>query len=284
MAEKAKYSARTLTQNEKKIIDQVFLKYVLTFYAILKKYPDPREYAKKVLLKKFRSGKNFAALYTIAIAQNEGSEHLFSPGKINKKLAKDLAETISMDDIEKDYIHPRNMSEVLNRLNNEGIFVHLEGKKEIGKQKNKRVRPGKKVFSTKDFDDHGGKPSAYKITEEFRKQRKVMENAEAIGLFHKKLIESNLAFKLAKYKISVVLHAMRMDETLLFKTVKLGETFFHHDQSKVENGSAQMAFSTWLQSLDEPRLERLAVQQANSLISNHGYNECLMSLCGLFKL
>jgi len=113
VVEKPKYPAQNLTEEDRKIIDQVFLKYAVKFYALLTEYPDPREYAEKIFIKKILSDKNLAALHTLAIAKNERSDRLFKPGEINKELAKDIAEITSEDDSQKGYLNPRDLSEVL---------------------------------------------------------------------------------------------------------------------------------------------------------------------------
>jgi hypothetical protein len=56
----------------------------------MQKYPKPREYAEKVILKKLKSNETIAALLAITSAINSPSDHIFTPGQINKKIASDI--------------------------------------------------------------------------------------------------------------------------------------------------------------------------------------------------
>jgi hypothetical protein len=281
-----KYHTQTLTEEDKKIIDQVFIKYAVKFYALSEKYPDPREYAEKIFLKKIQSDKVLGALHTLAIVKNETSDRLFKPGKINKELAKELAEITLEEDSQRGYLDPRDLSEVLKKLEEGGIFIHVEGKDEMRRNYRQIRHPRKKSSASDEINnDRGGKPSAYMITPEFEKLKSVMEKPEAIDLLHNKLIDSNLAFKIEKYKTLIILHAIKMDETVLHKLVKFGASFV---KDGIKIGEKELSdFKTiheQLQPLDDNQLEQVAMKGAELFMKEIDYHKFLIVMCGLFKL
>ena len=277
MVEKAKYPAQNLTEEDKKIIDQVVFKFAVYFYSLTRKYLNPKEYAEKVVLKSLQSNKGIAALHAIAIARNETPDHVFKPGEINEKLTKGLAD-FTIEDAPNKYLHPRDMREVLKGLENEGIFLNITGKKEIRDAQHGRPHPGKKPPSDEVHNDRGGKPSAYKVTEEFVKLKKTMEKPEAIDLVRKKLIESGLSYKLHEFNILAFLHAAKMDQTVLPKIVKWGKAFTQDDLREAENESFEE-----LQLLDDNQLKQFAAKGAEALIEDSDYHK-FFSMAGLFKL
>jgi hypothetical protein len=141
------------------------------------------------------------------------------------------------------------------------------------------------LFRSYVYNDRGGKRSAYIITPEFEKLKSVMEKSEAIDLLHNKLIESNLAFKIEKYKTLIFLHSIKMDETVLRKLVKFGASFTK-DGTKI--GEKELSdfktFSEQLRLLDDKQLEQAATIGAELLIKDVDYYKFFVTMCGLFKL
>jgi hypothetical protein len=112
-----------------------------------------------------------------------------------------------------------------------------------------------------------------------------MEKSEAIDLLHNKLIESNLAFKIEKYKTLIILHAIKMDETILHKLVKFGASFTK-DGTKIgekEHSDFKTIFEQ-LQLVDDSQLEQVAAKGAELLINETDYCKFFVTMCGLFEL
>lgn len=295
MGKSPKYPAQKLTDEDKDILDQVAMKYAVKFYALTQKYPNPKKYAEEVILKMMQSNQKIAAIYTIAYAKNYPSDHLFRPGQINKKLADDIRRTISKDymtykweDNEgrfKRFLHPRDLNEtVLKKLENMSIFIHFEGKEEIKHQEHHKTRrPGKKGSLDEVGDnDHGGKRSAYKVTEEVKKLKKAMEKPGAIDFIYEKLIKSGLAHKLAKFKMSACLHAAKIDETVLHKVMRIGALFMQ-DNLRGEDTSKFKLIHQALQLSDDNQIEQHADNIAKSLIEDRDYY-ALLSIAGFLKV
>jgi hypothetical protein len=294
MAKKTKYPAQKLTKKDKIILDQIVIKYAVTFYALIQKYPNAKRYAENVIVKKLRSNENIATLYTIGYIRNYPPDYVFRPGQINKTLANDIRRTIPQDymtldseeneDNSKRLLHPRDLRErVLKPLENHGIFIHLEGKAEIRSQERKRHRPGKKSSSDEvRDDDHGGRPSAYKVTEEVEKLKKVMEKPRAIDFLYEKIIRSGLAHKLEKFKMLAFFHATKIDETAIHKMMGV-EASLIQGNLKEEDTADFTVLHKGFQLVDDNQLEQFADNIAKSLIEDRGYY-ALLSIAGLLKL
>jgi len=295
MAKNPKYPARKLTDEDKEILNQVVFKYAVELYALTEKYPDAKKYAEKVILKDMHSNTNIAAIYTIIYARNYPSDYIFRPGQINERLANDIRRTIPKDFMKfkskddeghfKRFLHPPDLRErVLKKLENMGIFIHLEGKEEIKRQEHRKThRPGKKGSSHEvRGDDHGGKQSAYKVTEEVKKLKKAMEKPGAIDFLYEKLIKTGLAHKLAKFKMSACLHAAKMDEKALHKMMGI-EAFLMQDDIRQEDTANFKLLHQRFQLFDDNQIEQYADNIAKSSIEDRGYY-ALLSIAGFLKL
>jgi hypothetical protein len=295
MAKNPKYPAQKLTNEDKEILNQAVFKYAVEFYALTEKYPDAKKYAEKAILKKMHSNTNIAAIYTIIYARNYPSDYVFRPGQINERLANDIRRTIPKDfmkfkskdneDHLKRFLHPPDLRErVLKKLENMGIFIHLEGKEEIRRQEHRKTRrPGKKGSSDEvRGDDHGGKQSAYKVTEEVKKLKNAMEKPGAIDFLYEKLIKTGLAHKLAKFKMLACLHAAKIDEAVLHKIMGIGASLMQ-DNIKQQDTTNFKLLHQRLQLFDDNQLEQHADNIAKSLIEDRGYY-ALLSISGLLKL
>ena len=50
----SKYPSQKLTNEDKQILDQIIIKYALNFFALTEKYPNPKQYAEQIILKRMR--------------------------------------------------------------------------------------------------------------------------------------------------------------------------------------------------------------------------------------
>jgi hypothetical protein len=294
MGKSPKYPAQKLTDEDKEILDQVVIKYAVKFYALTERYPNPKKYAEKVIIKKIQSDENIATLYTIGYARNYPSNHIFRPRELNETLANDIRRTIpefymklkseENEDHFNRFLHSRDLRGVTKKLENQGIFIHIEGKEEIKRQEHrKRHRPGKKSSSesVRD-DDHGGKQSAYKVTEEVKKLKKTIEKPGAIDFLYEKIIKSGLAQKLEKFKMLVCLHAIKMDETAGHKMVAVVASLVQGTVREEDTAKLKLLHQGF-QLVDDNQLEQWADNIAKSLIEDRGYYE-LLSIAGFLKL
>jgi hypothetical protein len=275
------------------MLEQIVNRYLVKFYTLTQKYPNPKNYA-KVIVKKLQSDTNIATLFTIIYAMHSRSDHIFKPGQINKKLANDIQNTIGQDYINlrleengqlKEFLHPRDLREkVFDKLENLGIFVRLEGKEEIRRQEYNKQRPGRKgTYDTEVFyDNHGGRPSAERLDEEVKSLKKTTKKPEALDFLYEKVVRSGLAYRLVKYKMLAILHAVKMDEKIVHKMMGVGASFMKNDIAREDIVSFNILYQG-LQLFDDNQIEQMADDISKSLIQDRGYYAILF-IGGLLKL
>lgn len=291
MAEKAKYHAQKLTQEDTDVLEQVFLKYVLKYYGLTQQYPNPKKYAEKVS-ETVRSEKDFAPLYTIIYLKNSPDDHLFKPSELKQRLENDIRQTythvtIEMEDYisrDKRLLSSRFLREnVLQKLEDDNIVIHMEGKKEIRSYQRHLSRRGGKPSGHASDNDRGGKPSAYKISDEVKKLKKVMSKPEALDFLFDKITSSGLAFKLAKFTFLVYLYAAKMNEKFLTSMMGVGASLFQQNLTKTDLADSRFMFQQ-LQKLDDNALEEIADKIAKEAVEDRGYYNTVLFMAGLLKL
>jgi hypothetical protein len=285
VAKKAKYPSQKLTEEDKQIIGQISLKYAAACFALIGKYPNPKDYAEKVLLRMIRSRKDVAVIHTLAIAKNSTANHLHKPREINKKLAgvmqtdfvSDFKNGMSEQEFSR-FFHPREMRKVLKEVEGMGVFDRLTGKKEMRDLERATRHAGKKP-SDGYKRDLGGKPSTYKVTQELEKLKNVMEKPGAIELVWENIARSGIAYELVKYQQLALWHAAKMDETLLSKLLGYGTFFFPDLKGRkipdFKNVHQRLAL------LDDSRLEQFADYCTKILIKRNDYQNFFIAIFGL---
>jgi hypothetical protein len=289
---KSKYPSQTLTNDDIQILDQIIIKYAVKFYALIQEYPNPKKYAERVIRSKMLSDTNIAFLYAITYVRNYPSDYIYKPGQLNETLANDIRNTITESyptlDLEhnnqfKGFLNPRDLRErVLKKLEKEDIFIHLEGKNKIRSQENKMHRPGRKSSSDEVHNGTGGKQSAYIITDEVEKLKKAIESPEAIDYLYEKIINSNLAFKFAKFNVLAFLHAAKLDEISTQKLLDIGAAMMQ-DNIKEKDDSIPV-FLQRLQFCDDRQLEQYVDEAAQFLTKERDYYALLSFMTGLLKI
>jgi hypothetical protein len=291
VTEKAKYHAQKLTEEDIDILDQVFLKYAVKYYALTQQYPNPKKYAEKIS-KTVKSEKDFAPLYTIAYLKNAPYDHLFKPSELNQRLANDMQQsyiniTTEMEDYlsqNKRLLRPRFLREnVLQKLEEDGILLRLEGKKELRSYQRLLQRPGKKPSNRPTYNARGGKPSAYKVSEEVEKLKKVMARPEALDYLCDKVIKSGLAYKLAKFNFLAFLHTAKMNKKFVECTMGLGASLFQEGFTKEDVNDFRYTFEQ-LNTKDDNQLAEIADSIAKAAASDPQYYNIILFMAGLLKL
>ncbi len=291
MTEKAKYHAQKLTQEDIDILDQVFLKYAVKYYALTQQYPNPKKYAEKIS-KTVQSEKDFAQLYAISYLKNAPVGYLLQPSELNQRLANDIQQryidiTTEMEDYvsrNRRLVSPRFLREnVLQKLEDDGMVVHLEGKKEIRSYQHHLHRRGRKRSGHVINDHRGGKPSAYKLSDELQKLKKAMTRPAALDYLCDKVIRSGLAIKLAKFNFLAFLHAAKMNKKILECTIGVGASLFQEGFTK-EDVNFFRDTSEQLSTKDDNQLAEIADKIAEAAASDPQYYNIVLFMAGLLKL
>jgi hypothetical protein len=236
------------------------------------------------------SRNDVAVIHTLAIAKNSTPSHLHKPQEINKKLAgamrndfvSDFKEMVSEQESSK-FFHPRKMTKVLKEVEGMGVFDQLMGKKEM-RELERPIRHAGKKPSDGYKRDLGGKPSAYKVTQELEKLKNVMEKPGATELLYQKMAASDIAYSLIKYHQLASLHAAKMDETAIPKLLgSIGKTFFPEELTE-DDFPDPKATHQYLQSLDENQLNAIAEYGTKISLENLRYHRYFVSIFGVMQL
>lgn len=187
MVSKPKNLIQKLTSEDKDLLEIVVTKYEVKYYSLIQQYPNPKKYVEEIVLKQIRSDNAISSLFTILYAINIPSNQVLSPGKINERLANDIRHTIqqdfsdTMDPFHKErFLHPRDLREnVLRDLENDGLLLHLEGKKRLTNYLHATTPAGKKSISLFGHD-RGGRWSGYTAADEVKKLKRAMDKPEAL--------------------------------------------------------------------------------------------------------
>ena len=285
--QRTKYPNQELTEDDKKVLDQIPYKYVAKYYNLTQKYPNPKEYAQKEIVKAIRSDQRIALLHVITYAKNYPPGHSFRPGEINQKLADQIQSSILQDYVsaqvqeryEKDsrFLHPRDLRQkVLKELERHGIFIHLGRIEEIRHYEQDPHRPGRRPSSNVARRDRGGKRSVYIVTDRVEKLKKAMKKPQALDYLYDKVIRSGLAHQLAKYSFAALFHASKMDERVLHRLVGIGASFYQTSMTEKDITNLKIEFQI-LQSLDDNQIDEQADLIARYAIEDRGFYALLFA-------
>lgn len=102
-----------------------------------------------------------------------------------------------------------------------------------------------------------GKPSVYKLTEEFEKLKNVINKPGAVEMLYAEIAKSGLARKLIRFLLLAFWHAAKMDERYFGTGVGYGAALFC-DTIEEEDRINFKAIHRSLQELDNNQIEQLA--------------------------
>ena len=290
MAEMTKYHESELTHEDIVILDQIVLKYAVKYYAITREYPDPKNYATKVILKKLQKDCNLDILLSLGYAINDRPDHPHRPGELNQRFANDIRKTIELDFEDEDGIcvdrhllRPSVLRErVLKPLEEMGVFLRIAEQKEIDLYEHDARGPGKKASGTKEGGNRGGNPSAYVISQSLAQIKNTLKKPHAIDYIQAKIIASGLALALTKYKQSAFLYAAKIDKPIFLRMMTIGARLMNEDWTEDDTHKLGDTFQA-LQSLSDDQVQELAEKGATFLINNRCYHEQLSLLIHLMK-
>jgi hypothetical protein len=291
MVENAKNLSLELNEDDKEILDKVVLNYAVKFYALTQQYPSPKKYAEEYLLKAVNKDSNIAAVFTITYAMTSPHGQQIRPGELNQKLANniqnafkeqyiDVASQLQNNEFVKKFLSPHDLRmDVLKKLDDQGIFIHLTTEEEIRRQQDRRSHSYGRSSSTTIYNERGGRLSVYILADDVERLKRAMEKTGSIEYLYREMIKSGLAEKLFKFHALAFLHAAKLDKRVLDMAIGAGASFFQESQGTVDTAKAFQQ----LQQIDDNKLEQTIDSQIKSIVEDRGYYS-MLSLAGLLKL
>jgi hypothetical protein len=288
MAKNPKYPIQDLSEEDIEILDKAVMNYAVLLYDLIQQYHDPKRYAEEIV-KMVRKAGNIAGVLTATYTRNIPNGYQFRPGELNQKLALDI-ENVMQEQYEslagrvqcyesKKLLHPRDITGVLKKLEEMGIFIHLKTKEEILNHQIARPHVDKGNSAAKILGERGGKLSSYVIAAEVQRLKVALKKPCSIDYLNKKLIKSDLVSKLYRFIILAFLHAAKKDRKVLDMAIGVGTTFFQESQNRTEVDN----FFQQLQCLDDILLENAINSKIKSIIEDHDFY-AILYFTGLVNL
>lgn len=230
-----------LTEDEKQIINEIITICVAKIYHFVKTYDDPKKYADRFLTFS-KSRLNFFLTYFVLGAMNISPEQSFFPNSANKKLGREILYNLkdvtnATQDLAKEsstYLRSWEMTEALQRLEDEGILLNIRGKNKIKKQVSSalpRMRKGDGYENSK----REGYYSVYKITHDLAALNKVVSSPQARQVIHNKLRDYGILEKFYHFMGLAIIHALMKGNENLFQLLTVGAQAFLNNNIEAQN-------------------------------------------------
>jgi hypothetical protein len=279
VARNSKYPLN-LTTEDKRILDYAIIRFVAEFYVLIQKYPNPKDYAKKVIIRNSQSDKRTALMCTVTYSRSFPAGHIFTPAELNRRLISDLRRTIEKgynQSVKGDssyterFLHPRDLREgVLEVLERRGMLIHMET---VGLIRGRRRSTLRGRRSSTDVNDYrGGRLSEYEFSEVIKKIQKFVEKPGAVEYFYRGTLNSGLAHRLATYNILAGFHAVMLDEKTFHRVTAVGASFMETD---VREEKLKIFFQV-LRRFSDKQLEEYTEIAAKQLLRRRKYHQGLL--------
>jgi hypothetical protein len=272
VARNSKYRLN-LTTDDKRFLDYLVIRFVAESYALIQKYPDPKDYA-KMALGNLQSDKCAAFFYTLTYSKSLPAGHVFTPADLNRKLIANLEGTVEQayrSHTER-FLHPRDLREaVLEKLEKRGMFIHIEKDGLIRGRRRGTLRGKRPSIGVDNY--HGGRLSEYKVSEEIEKIKKFIENPVAVKYFYRGVLNSGYAHRFATYFILASFHAEIMsDEKTLHRVTAIGASFI---ETVLDEENYKTLYQE-LRRLTDKQLEEYAENTAKQILGRPEFYQNLL--------
>jgi hypothetical protein len=249
-----------LTEFEKHFVDLYVINWAVLYYSLKTKYPNPKDYAEKVILRIAKSRSSLAENFLFMYGNRATTTDLFRPKELNEILKKNLDVLEADSSTTNRYLRESIIRQILRKLERYGVYINIKGKQEIKKYQ------GRKPKSTSILKRSGGRPSAYLVSSVYTTSNENINNPQIRNTIHKKLIDSNLGPLLWKYLFLVLFYSIRENKEVALKVFPLaGPPSAAINLTNIKSELDKIA------SLDGKELERFAIQSATVMLNSHNY-------------
>ena len=262
-----------LTEEDLRIIDQVFIACATKYYHYMETYKTPKIYAEKYLIKAFKSNNALAAGRIVTNSLYYKYNGMLVPGQINEDLANEYRYRNSSHNVSEEtdsverFLDPPQLKRVLYLLENEGLLFNIVGKDEIMLEFGNRRLRGRPRSSDKENSSVGGRPSAYKITEIFDKIRKLVAKPEAQELLKKKLLGTRLTYKYERFNLEAIALCARIDPSVAENLITMVAP-----PDQLPKLSELRPFIQYMASLDDDQLKTFLNEYSKSVAEMRPYD------------
>ena len=222
------------------------------------------------------------------------SEQSFFPNTANNKLVKEIPYSIkdianATLDLAKEssaYLRSWEMTEALQRLEDEGILLNIRGKDKIKKQVPSAL-PQMQKGEGYESSRREGYYSVYKISHDLATLNKVISNPKAILVIHNQLKGFGVLEKFYHFMGLAVLHALMKGNEDMFQLATVGAQAILNNNIEAQNALSEFGLDNkqiygelwepikgYLRSFKEEELENLVRKMVEYALNNpiaHSY-------------
>jgi hypothetical protein len=290
MAENSKYSFKDLTEKDKDILYKCALNYLMSYYAITVKYPDPKKYVKEEASKTLNSNKEILKMISLLLIQNNPDpDKPIKPEDLKKtisdKLTNPLNEisdqiTTQMSNIVKDLTSTALREKVLEKLEDDDILKNYQGNEHY--KKSFPTYSGRKP-SSEIYEDHGGKRSIYFISEEIQQLKEILKNPTSIEYLHYELIKNGYLQKILKYIMKAFLYLAKSSELNSLQAFNLCFEVMGYKLTPKEKDDLPILINA-LKNFEDEQIESLSEKAAEGMMKEKEMFSKIVPLFGYVHL
>jgi hypothetical protein len=284
MSEAAK-NIYKLSDKEKEILNDIITVCVAKIYHFVMSYNEnPKQYVREIL-NLSKTDKALSVAYFIFNAKNISSDQIFSHKGLNKKLAKEILydeneatyAILSSAEESKTYLKSYDMSEVLQELVDEGLFLNIRGKKKIRNLAPQVLPKQNKGAEYKDSKPEGYY-SYYRITDDLETLKRVISNPEATAFIYNNLKKYGILQKYFEFMVLAFIYTLIESDDERFYQFATIAIQANIDNKRI-HPSEWRKIKQYIVSLKEEELQDLAKQMVAYQLDNPvDHNYLLLSL------
>jgi hypothetical protein len=290
MAEYSKYPFEDLKQEDKDILDKCVLNYLMAYYSVTVKYPDPKQYANKEASKVMNSDKEILKMSSLLFIQNNpAADKPIKPEDLKKTISDRLTNplneiseeiTIQMSNVSKSLTPTSLREKVLEKLEEEGILENYQGKEHY--KKSFPGHPGRKS-SNEMYEDRGGKRSIYFVNKDVLQLKEVLKKPTAIEYLNHKLINSGYLQKIVKYIIKAFLYLVKSNNSNSLQAFNYSFEILNHKLSKKDVDELP-SFVNALENLTDEQIEIMSEKASEGMMKEKEMFSKIVPLFGYVHL
>jgi hypothetical protein len=289
MAENSKYSFQDLEQEDKDVLDKCALNYLMSYYSMTVKYPDPQQYAIKEASKIIKSDREILKIVSLLSIQNNPTNNPIKPEDLKKTISDKLTNplnTISdeitnqMNNISKSLTSTALREKVLEKLEEADILSNYQGKEHY--KKSFPIHPGRKSLNEM-YEDRGGKRSIYFVNEEIQQLKEILKKPKSVEYLHDKLLKSGYLPKIVKFIMKTFLYLLKSNDSSSLQIFNYSFEIMNHKLSKKDVDELP-SFVNILKNLTDEQIETTAEQQTKRMIKEKEMFFKIVPLFGFVRL
>ena len=289
MVENSNNFLEPLTDEDKKLLSDMVLKFQIEYYALIKKYPNPKKFLEFMNSKWLNSELGILLMISLSYLKEKKDDDPFSPKELRKFVKETLGEVVNpvfieiveqLESVSKN-LNPRAAREkILERLENSHLVYNLSGIDNYKEYFNQS--PGRKSsFGTE--ENNGGRRSIYLFEDHILAVRRALRKKESIDYIHNELSKNSLIDTILLFLARLLIYIMRQNDRDFLKINYFAR--FLSGRAVREDYYNEIAFlPDKVKELDNSELKQLTNYLLKTLKEDKHSLVNMVFFIGIFKL